>query len=114
MLTFGRTSGILIPVSYTHLGDQVHIYDAGAEHVPTEENLVGLCGETCAVSYTHLVEAVKKANSIGAITIAMTGNMDTGMAKVGQYVVTYSNGDDQVYSCLLYTSSLARRSPTFS
>ena len=27
-------------------GDQVHIYDAGAEHVPTEENLVGLCGET--------------------------------------------------------------------
>ena len=43
------------------------------------------------VSYTHL-------NSIGAITIAMTGNMDTGMAKVGQYVVTYSNGDDQVYS----------------
>lgn len=41
---------------------------------------------------------MKKANSIGAITIAMTGNMDTGMAKVGQYVVTYSNGDDQVYS----------------
>lgn len=27
-------------------GDQVHIYDAVAEHVPTEENLVGLCGET--------------------------------------------------------------------
>lgn len=27
-------------------GDQVHIYDAGAEHAPTEENLVGLCGET--------------------------------------------------------------------
>lgn len=27
-------------------GDQVHIYDAGAEHVPTEENLVGRCGET--------------------------------------------------------------------
>ena len=34
----------------------------------------------------------------GAITIAMTGNMQTGMAKVGQYVVTYSNGDHQDYS----------------
>ena len=30
--------------------------------------------------------------------VAMTGNMQTGMAKVGQYIVTYSNGDDQVYS----------------
>ena len=38
------------------------------------------------------------ANESGAITIAMTGSMETGMAKVGQYVVTYSNGDDQVYS----------------
>lgn len=53
----------------------------------------------CSLKATaETVEAVKKANSIGAITIAMTGNMDTGMAKVGQYVVTYSNGDDQVYS----------------
>ena len=34
----------------------------------------------------------------GAVTIAMTGSMETGMAKAGQYVVTYSNGDDQVYS----------------
>lgn len=44
------------------------------------------------------VEAVKTANAAGAVTIAMTGNMQTGMAKVGQYIVTYSNGDDQVYS----------------
>ena len=51
----------------------------------------------CSLKATaETVEAVKKANSIGAITIAMTGNMDTGMAKVGQYVVTYSNGDDQL------------------
>ena len=28
----------------------------------------------------------------------MTANMQTGMAKVGQYVVTYSNGDHQDYS----------------
>ena len=42
--------------------------------------------------------AVKTANAAGAVTIAMTGNMQTGMAKVGQYIVTYSNGDDQVYS----------------
>ncbi len=44
------------------------------------------------------MEAVKTANAAGAVTIAMTGSMETGMAQVGQYVVTYSNGDDQVYS----------------
>ena len=53
----------------------------------------------CSLKATpETVEAVKTANAKGAITIAMTGNMQTGMAKVGQYVVTYSNGDDQVYS----------------
>lgn len=53
----------------------------------------------CSLKATaETVEAVKVANKVGAITIAMTGNMQTGMAKVGQYVVTYSNGDDQVYS----------------
>ena len=53
----------------------------------------------CSLKATaETVEAVKTANAAGAITIAMTGNMQTGMAKVGQYVVTYSNGDDQVYS----------------
>ena len=53
----------------------------------------------CSLKATpETVEAVKTANAAGAVTIAMTGNMQTGMAKVGQYVVTYSNGDDQVYS----------------
>ena len=53
----------------------------------------------CSLKATpETVEAVKVANAAGAITIAMTGSMETGMAKVGQYVVTYSNGDDQVYS----------------
>lgn len=53
----------------------------------------------CSLKATaETVEAVKTANAAGAVTIAMTGNMQTGMAKVGKYVVTYSNGDDQVYS----------------
>lgn len=53
----------------------------------------------CSLKATpETVEAVKTANAAGAVTIAMTGSMDTGMAKVGRYVVTYSNGDDQVYS----------------
>ena len=53
----------------------------------------------CSLKATpETVEAVKTANAAGAVTIAMTGNMQTGMAKVGQYIVTYSNGDDQVYS----------------
>ena len=53
----------------------------------------------CSLKATpETVEAVRTANRAGAITIAMTGNMQTGMAQVGQYVVTYSNGDEQVYS----------------
>lgn len=53
----------------------------------------------CSLKATpETVEAVNVANRAGAVTIAMTGSMSTGMAKVGQYVVTYSNGDDQIYS----------------
>lgn len=53
----------------------------------------------CSLKATpETVEAVKTANAAGAVTIAMTGSMDTGMANAGRYVVTYSNGDDQVYS----------------
>ncbi|GEM_PF-3646249 len=51
-------------------------------------------------------EAVKVANAAGAVTIAMTGSMETGMAKAGQYVVTYVNGDDQVYSDSNQSNSL--------
>lgn len=61
----------------------------------------------CSLKATaETVEAVKTANAAGAVTIAMTGNMQTGMAKVGQYVVTYSNGDDQVYSDSNQSNSL--------
>ena len=53
----------------------------------------------CSLKATaETVKAVEAANAAGAITIAMTGNEHTGMAKVGQYGVTYSNGDDQIYS----------------
>ena len=53
----------------------------------------------CSLKATpETVKAVETANAKGAITIAMTGSMETGMAKVGQYVVVYSNGAPQVYS----------------
>lgn len=53
----------------------------------------------CSLKATpETVEAVKTANASGAVTIAMTGNDRTEMAKAGQYVITYSNGDDQIYS----------------
>ena len=66
----------------------------------TPKQLDGRCvAVICSLKATaETVEAVKVANAAGAITIAMTGSMTTGMAQVGQYVVTYSNGDDQVYS----------------
>lgn len=43
-------------------GDQVHIYDAGAEHVPTEENLVGLCGETCGIPVKKGLTAMRRGS----------------------------------------------------
>lgn len=53
----------------------------------------------CSLKATaETVEAVKTANASGAVTIAMTGSADTDMAAAGQYVVLYSNGDNQVYS----------------
>ena len=53
----------------------------------------------CSLKATaETVEAVKFANAKGAVTISMTGFPDTAMANVGQYVVVYSNGDDQIYS----------------
>ena len=53
----------------------------------------------CSLKATpETVKAVETANAKGAITIAMTGSMETGMAKVGQYVVVYSNGQPQDYS----------------
>ncbi len=53
----------------------------------------------CSLNATaETVEAVKLANSKGAITIAMTGSPDTLMAQNGQYKVVYSNGDQQIYS----------------
>lgn len=66
----------------------------------TPKGLDGHCiAIICSLKATpETVEAVKTANAAGAITIAMTGSMSTGMAQVGQYVVTYSNGDDQIYS----------------
>ena len=53
----------------------------------------------CSLKATpETVKAVETANAKGAITIAMTGSLETGMAKVGQYVVVYSNGAPQDYS----------------
>lgn len=53
----------------------------------------------CSLKATpETVEAVKVANSHGAVTVAMTGFPDTEMAKTGQYVIIYSNGEQQIYS----------------
>ena len=53
----------------------------------------------CSLKATkETVLAVEAANRAGAVTIAMTGGLDTEMANVGQYVVVYSNGPNQIYS----------------
>lgn len=61
----------------------------------------------CSLKATpETVEAVRTANAAGAVTISMTGSSETGMAKVGQYVVVYSNGDNQIYSDSNQSNSL--------
>ena len=61
----------------------------------------------CSLKGTEeTVEAVKHANKSGAITISMTGSDDTEMAKLGQYQVIYSNGDNQIYSKSNQSNSL--------
>ena len=53
----------------------------------------------CSLKTTEeTVRALKAANEKGAITIALTGFPDTDMAKNGQYVFLYSNGENQIYS----------------
>ena len=54
----------------------------------TPKELDGRCvAVICSLKATaETVEAVKTANQAGALTIAMTGSMETGMAQVGQYV----------------------------
>ena len=60
------------------------------------KNALCIC---CSLKATkETVEAVIKAKAEGAVTIAMTGNTDTEMAKNGDYAVIYSNGDNQIYS----------------
>lgn len=53
----------------------------------------------CSLNATaETVDALKWAKEKGAITIAMTGSPETEMAENGEYVIVYSNGDDQIYS----------------
>jgi len=76
------------------------IYSSNEFNYATPQGLDNRCiCIICSLKATEeTVEAVKKANEAGAVTIAMTGMPDTLMAKTGQYVVTYSNGDKQIYS----------------
>jgi len=52
-------------------------------------------GTVCVIASlkatAETVEAVKLANEKGATTITLTGSMETGMAEVGQYVLTYTS-----------------------
>lgn len=78
----------------------VKIYNSSEFVSKTPVALDGQCLVICCSlkATPETVEAVKVANNAGAVTIAMTGSADTGMAEVGKYVVVYSNGDDQIYS----------------
>ena len=68
-------------------------------HAPPKERDERCVAVICSLKAPpETVKAVETANAKGAITIAMTGSMETGMAKVGQYVVVYSNGAPQDYS----------------
>lgn len=80
-----------IPVEIYNSNEFVHMARDGVDG----RSLVIACSLKATA---ETVEAVRMANAKNAITIAMTGSDETGMAKAGQYVVTYSSGDNQVYS----------------
>lgn len=61
-----------------------------------DENCLVICCSLKATAET--VQAVRVANKANAVTISLTGSMETEMAKTGQFVVTYSSGEEQVYS----------------
>lgn len=87
-------------LKYESIGFATSIYNSGEfiTATPKALNEKSIC-IICSLNATReTVEAVKTAKASGAITIAMTGSPDTQMAKEGQYVVVYSNGDEQVYS----------------
>jgi fructoselysine 6-phosphate deglycase len=99
-------------------GSQAAIYpgkyllDAEARNIPTkiynsnefvyvtpkslDQNCLVICCSLKATAET--VQAVHVANHANAVTISLTGSIETEMAKVGQFVVTYSSGDQQIYS----------------
>lgn len=86
-----QTEAKSIPSSIYNSNEFVHATPASLN----ENSICILCSLNATA---ETVEAVKLANSKGAITIAMTGSPDTLMAQNGQYKVVYSNGDDQIYS----------------
>ena len=92
----------LYGVVLSSLEVSANIYGTHLERLSGRRLLSGLhagysVGAMSAAAVVSLL-FMSGASPLCAITIAMTGSMTTGMAQVGQYVVTYSNGDDQVYS----------------
>lgn len=84
------------------------IYNSGEFNAATPQGLDENCiCILCSLKATReTVEAVETAKKSGAAVIAMTGFPDTEMAKQGQYVVVYSNGEDQIYSDSNQSNSL--------
>ncbi len=78
----------------------VSIYNSNEfiQVTPATVNEQCLCIMCSLKATRETVKAVEVANGRGAVTIAMTGSRDTPMAKTGQHVVVYSNGDNQIYS----------------
>ena len=78
----------------------VSIYNSNEFNYVTPKSLDERCIVICCSlkATAETVHAVERARQFGAVTIAMTGSPETGMAKAGEYVVVYSNGDEQIYS----------------
>lgn len=114
-----RTRGGLKAVYFVGCGGSMaaiypgkYLLDAEAKDIPTKiyssdefaHALPASLDTRCLVLLCSLkatqetVQAVRAANERGAVTLALTGSEETGMARVGQYVLTYSHGDEQIYS----------------
>lgn len=62
---------------------------------------------TSTKATAETVEALKKANSLGAITIALSGTADSETAKAGHYKIVYNHADEwEKDQSLIHTNSL--------
>ena len=90
-------------------GIRVQAYNASEFVNATPRNIDSrtLVVGTSTKATAETVEALKKANSLGAVTIALSGAPDSETAKAGRYKIVYNHADEWYRDqTLVHTNSM--------